>query len=116
MLGTNAVVVRRTMAGLRDAGYVRSEKGHHGGWTIARDLADVSLLEVHRAVGGPRLFAIGFERSDPDCAVEQAVNEAIGDVLAEAETIVNARLAAVTLADLSGTFDARCAAMERSRD
>ena len=27
MLGTNPVVVRRTMAGLRDAGYVRSMKG-----------------------------------------------------------------------------------------
>ncbi|HYE44453.1 MAG TPA: Rrf2 family transcriptional regulator, partial [Caulobacter sp.] len=31
MLGTNPAVVRRTMAGLRDAGYVRSEKGHGGG-------------------------------------------------------------------------------------
>lgn len=28
MLGTNPVVVRRTMAGLREAGYVKSEKGH----------------------------------------------------------------------------------------
>jgi DNA-binding IscR family transcriptional regulator len=31
MLGTNPVVVRRTLAGLRDAGYVRSDKGHGGG-------------------------------------------------------------------------------------
>ena len=27
MLGTNPVVIRRTMAGLRDAGYVRSVRG-----------------------------------------------------------------------------------------
>ena len=33
---TNAVVVRRTMAGLREAGLVRSEKGHGGGWEIAQ--------------------------------------------------------------------------------
>src|SRR3546814_8971721 len=38
MLGTNAVVVRRTMAGLRDSGYVRSEKGHGGGWAIQAEL------------------------------------------------------------------------------
>src|SRR5690606_31097616 len=57
MLGTNPVVVRRTLAGLRDAGYVRSEKGHGGGWGIACDLERVSLLDVYRAVGGPRLFA-----------------------------------------------------------
>lgn len=112
MLRTNPVVVRRTMAGLRDAGYVQSEKGHRGGWTIARDLADVSLLEIHEAVGGPRLFAIGFERSDPDCAVEQAVNEAIGDALREAEALLIERLASVTIADLSGTLDARCSARE----
>ncbi|AWN15819.1 Rrf2 family transcriptional regulator, group III [Salinisphaera sp. LB1] len=35
MLGTNAVVVRRTMAGLRKAGYVDAEKGRHGGWRNA---------------------------------------------------------------------------------
>ena len=29
-MGTNAAVFRRTMAGLRDAGYVLSEKGHGG--------------------------------------------------------------------------------------
>ena len=71
MLGTNPVVVRRTMAGLRNAGYVRSEKGHGGGWSIAADLDAVSLLDVHRAVGGPRVFAIGSDRSNPECAVEE---------------------------------------------
>ncbi len=49
--------------GLRDAGYVRSEKGHGGGWAIAADLGTVSLLDIHRAVGGPRIFAIGSARS-----------------------------------------------------
>ena len=81
MLGTNPVVVRRTMAGLRDAGYVRSEKGHGGGWSIACDLATVSLLDIHRAVGGPTLFAIGNESDNPECAVEQVVNAALDDAL-----------------------------------
>ena len=110
MLGTNAVVVRRTMAGLRDAGYVRSDKGHGGGWMIACDLAQVSLLDVHRAVGGPRIFAIGNEHSNPGCAVEQVVNEAVGDALRDAEALLVERLGAVSLAELSRGFDARCAA------
>ncbi len=112
MLGTNPVVVRRTMAGLRDAGYVRSEKGHGGGWAIACDLEQVSLLDVHRAVGGPRLFAIGNERSSPDCAVEEAVNEAVGDALRDAEALLIERLGAVSLAALSRSFDARCLATQ----
>ena len=108
MLGTNAVVVRRTMAGLRDAGYVRSEKGHGGGWVIAADLEMVSLLDVHRAVGGPRIFAIGSEHSNPDCAVEKAVNAAVEDALQHAEALLIARLGAVCLAELAQGFKVHC--------
>jgi len=110
MLQTNPVVVRRTMAGLRDAGYVRSEKGHGGGWALAADLANVSLLDVHRAVGGPRLFAIGNEHANPSCAVEQVVNAALENAMTEAETLLLARLGAVSLAELATAFDVRCAA------
>jgi len=110
MLGTNPVVVRRTMAGLRRAGYVRSEKGHGGGWTLACDLRAVTLLDIHQAVGGPRLFAIGNESDNPDCAVERAVNAALDDVLREAEALLIRRLGAITLADLARDFDALCRA------
>lgn len=109
MLGTNAVVVRRTMAGLREAGFVHSEKGHGGGWIIAANLEQVSLLDVHRAVGGPRLFAIGPENANSDCAVEKAVNQAIEDALREAEELLISQLGAVTLGELAQSFDALCA-------
>jgi Rrf2 family protein len=109
MLGTNPVVVRRTMAGLRDAGYVRSEKGHGGGWVIAVDLAAVSLLDIHRAVGGPRIFAIGSSQPETDCAVERAVNTALEDALREAEDRLIQRLGSISLAELARSFDAACA-------
>lgn len=108
MLGTNPAVVRRTMAGLRDAGYVRSEKGHGGGWAIAADLETVSLLDVHRAVGGPRLFMIGAENPNTACAVEKAVNAALDDALLQAETLLIARLGEVSLADLARDFGTHC--------
>ncbi|MEA9709955.1 Rrf2 family transcriptional regulator [Xanthomonas campestris] len=108
MLSTNAVVVRRTMAGLREAGYVQSSKGHHGGWQLARDLAQVTLLDVHRAVGGPHLFAIGTDQDHPQCGVERVVNAAIADALTAAETLLLERLGTVTLADLANDFDALC--------
>lgn len=105
MLGTNSVVIRRTMAGLRDAGYVGSEKGHGGGWAIACDLDAVSLLDVYRAVGGPKLFAIGNEHANPDCMIEQVVNHAVEDALHEAESRLVERLAAISLGQLSRSFD-----------
>ena len=96
------------MAGLRDAGYVRSEKGHGGGWVIQADLESVSLLDIHRAVGGPRLFTIGSEHPNAHCAVERVVNEALDSALNEAEAMLVARLGTVSLAELARRFDERC--------
>jgi DNA-binding IscR family transcriptional regulator len=107
MLGTNSVVVRRTMAGLREAGYVRSEKGHGGGWVITCDIERVSLLDVYRAVGEPTLFAIGNEHSNPDCVIEQVVNHAVDSALQEAEQLLVQRLGAISLGELNRLFDAR---------
>jgi Rrf2 family protein len=111
MLNTNPVVVRRTMAGLREQGYVRSEKGHGGGWTLVRPLSEITLLDVYRAVGEPHLFAIGPADDHPDCLVEQAVNEAVADALKEAQALLMSRMAAVTLADLAGNFEKKAIAI-----
>ncbi|WP_312165494.1 Rrf2 family transcriptional regulator [Phenylobacterium sp.] len=112
MLSTNPVVVRRTMAGLRDHGHVRSEKGHGGGWALARPLGQITLLDVYRALGEPELFAIGLADDDPQCLVEKAVNSALSQTLEAARTLVTGRFAEVTLADLAADFDAKVSALQ----
>ena len=101
MLDTNPVVVRRTMAGLRSAGYVTSVKGHGGGWTLARPLDELTLRDIHTALGSPRVFAIGLSDDDPRCLVEQAVNVALKDAMAEAEQRLLSRFGEVTIGALS---------------
>jgi DNA-binding IscR family transcriptional regulator len=103
MLQTNPVVVRRTMGGLKAAGYLASVKGHGGGWTLARPLDEVTLRDIHAALGSPRIFAIGLADDDPRCLVEQAVNAAMQDALHEAEQRLLARLGEVTIGALSRT-------------
>lgn len=110
MLGTNGAVVRRSLAGLREAGLVRAEKGHHGGWRIGRELSEITLLDVHLAIGSERLFTIGSDNDNPQCAVEAVVNNALAETLVDAERQLMARFATVTLQQLSVEFDARCAA------
>lgn len=109
MLGTNAVVVRRTMAGLRDGGYVRSVKGHGGGWSLIRDLADITMLDVHRALGDNRLLALGLADPTATCLVEQAVNASLEGALREAETLLLRRFNDVSLASIAADFDHRLA-------
>lgn len=47
MLMTNPLVVRRTMALLRQAGYVSAIKGHNGGCLLATPLTDIILFDIH---------------------------------------------------------------------
>lgn len=104
MLDANPVVIRRTMAGLRDQGYVCSVKGHGGGWTLARPLGELTLLDIHRAVGEPSIFAIGPAYDMPGCAIEKAVNATLKDVFADAEQRLLERFAGVSLADIAAGF------------
>ena len=104
---TNPVVIRRIMAGLREHGYVRSEKGHGGGWTLACDLAKVTLRDVYTALGCPSLLAIGNRTESPGCLVEQAVNAALGPTFRAAEELLLAQLGEVTLAQLAADVDRR---------
>lgn len=89
---TNPVVLRRTLAGLRDAGIVSAEKGHGGGWVVARDLGSVSVGEIYEALGGANLFGIGAHDEATRCPIEQAVNRAVGSALEEAEALLMKRL------------------------
>lgn len=107
---TNPVVIRRIMAGLRDAGFVASEKGHGGGWRIARDLGTLSLRDVYLALGSPELFAVGNRTEASGCLVEQAVNAALDQAFQDAQALLLERFGEVTLAALSEEFHARMAA------
>ncbi len=104
---TNPVVVRRVMAGLREAGFVSSAKGHGGGWVLSCPLEAVTLGDIHAAVGSPALLAFGNRTESPGCIVEQAVNAALDGACRDAEALLLERFHGITLADLSRDFHRR---------
>jgi DNA-binding IscR family transcriptional regulator len=108
MFDTNPVVVRRMMAGLRKRGYVRSENGRGGGWTIACDLETVTLLDIHEALGESKILSLGNDNDHSECAVEQIVNASLDDAFTRAQSILVAQLRVVTLGQLAREFDAKC--------
>lgn len=100
-MGTNPAVFRRSMAGLRQTGLVRSERGHGGGWQLARPLSEITLLDVYEALGRPNLFAIGNRSAHTECLVEKNVNAVMVDTMAEAATLFATRFKEVTLDQLA---------------
>lgn len=92
----NPVVVRRIFGGLRDAGIVSSEKGHGGGWRLARDPASITLAQVLAALN-ETLVKLPEAEESHGCFVEQAVNRSLALTVAETNRILHARLSGITL-------------------
>lgn len=105
-LDTNPVVVRRVFAGLREAGILASERGRGGGMVLAREPRDISLAELSDALGEP-LLPVRPEPESPGCLVEAAVDELLDACRRQAEDLLRARLAEITLADLTADFRRR---------
>lgn len=98
MINTNPTVIRRTLAGLRKFGYVNSEKGHNGGWTLSKKLSEITLLNVYECIGEPDIFALGFSNSDETkCLIEISVNESLKKTLEESKKIILKRFSEITL-------------------
>jgi len=55
-------VVANLLKAFREAGFLASRRGLHGGYRLARSPADISLLDILRAIDGPVHLT--------DCALE----------------------------------------------
>lgn len=97
---TNPVVIRRTFAGLRDAGILASTKGAGGGWRLAKPADQITLAQIQAALG-ETLVAFDLAEESPGCLVERAVNDTLAGVRREVEDLLARRLSLITLADLA---------------
>jgi len=98
--GTNPVVIRRIMGLLREQQLVSSIAGPGGGWSLTQKLDDITLRQLHDALGEPAIFAIGNRNEQPECLIEQAVNAALYDAFVEAEALLLAHFGRIRLGDL----------------
>jgi DNA-binding IscR family transcriptional regulator len=92
------------MAGLRDAGLVRSTPGHGGGWMLTRATNEISLRDVYLALGETMLLKLGTVESQ-GCLVEQAISALMEDFRRQAEALLGNRLGETTLADVSAAVN-----------
>jgi len=100
-LVTNPVVVRRILGELRDAGIVGATKGHDGGWRLLLPADQISLYAIYAAMGESLLLRTSSDPGDQQCGIVRAVDTVMTDFLADAEALLAARLARVSLADIA---------------
>ncbi|MFC6964671.1 Rrf2 family transcriptional regulator [Halocatena marina] len=98
---TNPVVVRRLLGDFQDAGVVRSQRGRSGGFELAHSPAEITLLDVYRAIDTGPLLQSYDNYPNKECPVGCRMPPAISDMLASAEQAFEERLADATIASLT---------------
>ena len=99
-VNTSAIVVRRLLGPLREAGLVKGHPGRHGGASLARPPAEITLLDIYRAVDDPSVFEFSANRPNPACPVGSCVNELLETVFDGVHKAIEAELGATRISDL----------------
>ena len=68
-VNTNAVVIRRILCALSNAGLVTTQAGAAGGSRLARPPAEITLLDVRRALDEGGAFVLHRRTPDKRCLV-----------------------------------------------
>ncbi|MFN8412917.1 MAG: Rrf2 family transcriptional regulator [Anaerolineales bacterium] len=96
---TNPVVIRRTMANLREQGLVESKSGARGGWKLLREPKRIGLREVYRSLSEEDVLSI---HSHPNqfCPVGGNIMGVLQAVFDDAQSEMEKALGKYTVADI----------------
>ncbi|UJW32717.1 Rrf2 family transcriptional regulator [Saccharothrix sp. AJ9571] len=100
-LASNAVLVRRILGNLRDAGLVWATEGRGGGWSLARPAREITLYDAYTAVEeGPVLSRHAHPPSEA-CEVGRNMQALLEVEFRDAERAMEDRLGKTTIAHLA---------------
>ena len=100
-VNVNPVVIRRILQQLKKAGIVEVKRGS-GGADLARDPADITLLDVYTAVESVeagRLFHF-HENPNPQCPVGSNIHNILDDRLKRIQDAMEDQMRSVTIRDV----------------
>lgn len=99
-VNTNAVVIRRMLLDLAQAGLVVSQTGSMGGSRLATDPAKTTLLDVYQALEYGGVFSLHRQPPSRDCPVGVNIETVLGEVLQEVDSAVEQVLKSITIDDV----------------
>jgi DNA-binding IscR family transcriptional regulator len=99
-VNTNPVIIRRCLGDLRRAGLVRVRHGAGAGWSLDRPVEEITLLEVHDAVGPEPPFGLHHAEPNLECPVGRGIRPALSRVYSGIDQARRRELAAVSVADV----------------
>ena len=99
-VNTNAVVIRRLLSDLHEAGLVVSQTGYSGGTCLTRQPDEIQLLEVYEAISNDEIFGLHPKKPDPDCDIGSTITTVLGRLQSEISEAVREKFSLYTLQDV----------------
>lgn len=100
-VNTNAVVIRRMLLDLKNAGLIETQRGPGGGARLAKPAAQITLDDIHHAVAG-EIEMFGAHPNPPAqlCIVGREIEGVLRDIAGRAARAVPREFVEITLADV----------------
>lgn len=99
-VNANPIFVKRILVKLSKAKLVTTTVGKSGGYDLARNPKNISLLDIYSAVNPPSAFAIHTYAESKGCIVSCNIKDVMGDVLESTQKSIETELKRTTLADV----------------
>jgi Rrf2 family protein len=96
-VNTNPVVVRRMLGLLQQGGLVRSLRGAHAGWLLAKAPETITLLDVYHAVENEPLFGLHVSTPNQACPIGSGIQPALRKAYGEIELKLRQHLSEITV-------------------
>lgn len=115
-VNTNPVVIRRLLRNLNEAGLVVSQTGANGGSKLIRDVGEVNLYEIYRAVQQGEIIGLPRQTPNQKCDVGRHIQHILCDVQSGIDAAVERRLAQINLSDIVQALRKDCRAENAKND
>ena len=99
-VNTNAVVIRRLLCNLQEAGLVISQKGATGGTRLAKNADQISLNDIYEAVSHGEVFSLHPRKPNQDCPVGKNIESVLCNIQKDIDRAIKAKLVRYTLDDV----------------
>ena len=106
-VNTNAVVIRRLLCNLHEAGLAVSQKGYSGGTCLTKTPKEISLLDIYEAVSHDNIFGLHAKEPNQNCDVGSTITTVLGSLQTEISQTVKERFDSYRLQDIIDEL-ARC--------
>lgn len=106
-VNANPIFIKRILVKLSKANLVNSVAGKSGGYTLARNPENITLLDIFSAVDPPSTSAVHAYPVNADCVISSNIKDVMADIHTDIQKAVERELRETTLANVVSRIKAK---------